>query len=58
MDFSEAIRERRPLFIYTFALVRHPHLKSPLGKSKPRPLEAGGVRLTLESETLVAAVIL
>jgi hypothetical protein len=45
MDFSEAIRERRPLFIYTFALVRHPHLKSPLGKSKPRPLRAHPKRL-------------
>jgi hypothetical protein len=57
IDFSEGIHERRPLFIYALALVRDPHLKSPLSQSKPRLLKAGGVRLTLESETLVAAGI-
>jgi hypothetical protein len=42
MDFSEGIHERRPLFslvFYALTLVRHPHLKSPFGQSKPRPLK-------------------
>jgi hypothetical protein len=44
--------------LYALALVRHPHLKSPFGQSKPRPLKGRrGSELTLESETLVAAVI-
>jgi hypothetical protein len=57
MDFPEGIRERGPLFAYTFALVRHPHLDHQWAKANPA-LEGRRGRLTQKSETLVAAVTL
>jgi hypothetical protein len=43
MDFPEGIAERRRLVIYTFALVKHPHLLT-IGPKQTPPLKAGGVR--------------
>jgi hypothetical protein len=57
MDFPEGVRERRPLF-YALALVRHPHRSHHCPKANPALLKAGGVWLTLESETVLAEVIL
>jgi len=57
MDFPEGVRERRPLF-HALALVRHPHRSHHCPKANPALLKAGGVWLTLESETLLAEVIL